>query len=412
MERRCCSCRGATGIGPRPPCRGCGSSTRSRSWKRPGGCAGVRGGGRGAADAPAARRRVPARDHALRRQRRTHDPADPPGDRQTDPQRRSGLRGYRRDVEWVLRRHRPDGRVRGAVGGAAPDLPGGVGGSPRRDRHDAAGRHERGGGQRHSCAGAGARARAALPQPVHRARDRLRIERTALHRGVVPGRGRGHPRIRDGVRARAADLGPRDSGGRRGALGGYGGDHGRRRAVSLAESLRRRAAGLTGGRTVWHRFEARARERRRIQATATGVGSDMVNAEIDAPWLRQAVRPAITWKWSEGAEPEMAARMARSVADVLREAGVAKEKIGIDVMDMVAYQALVKEGLNIVNGWPAMSQARVVKTLDELECHKIAAAHGDAAMWMAKHEWAKPGVRESEICAKVNEYLYRSGFDF
>src|SRR5207302_1006313 len=36
----------------------------------------------------------------------------------------------------------------------------------------------------------------------------------------------------------------------------------------------------------------------------------------------------------------------------------------------------------------------------------------EAAMWMAKHEWAKPGVREAEICARVNEYLYRSGFDF
>jgi Xaa-Pro aminopeptidase len=49
------------------------------------------------------------------------------------------------------------------------------------------------------------------------------------------------------------------------------------------------------------------------------VGSDMVNAQIDAPLLHE-VRPAITWKWSEGPEPEMAARMA--IADVLREAGV------------------------------------------------------------------------------------------
>ncbi|HKX17430.1 MAG TPA: Xaa-Pro peptidase family protein [bacterium] len=141
------------------------------------------------------------------------------------------------------------------------------------------------------------------------------------------------------------------------------------------------------------------------------VGSDLVCAQIDAPWLHE-VRPAITWKWSEGAEPEMAARMSGSIADVLRESGVHKEKIGIDIMDMVAYQALTKEGLNIVNGWPAMSQARVVKTADELECHKISAAHGDAAMYMAKHEWAQPGVREAEVCAKVNEYLYRSGFDF
>jgi len=142
------------------------------------------------------------------------------------------------------------------------------------------------------------------------------------------------------------------------------------------------------------------------------VGSDMVCAQLDAPWLETEVRPAMTWKWAEGAEEEMADRMAASVYEVIKEARVEKERIGIDVMDMRAYQALTNKKLNIVNAWPAMSAARVVKTPDELECLKISSAHGDAAMWMAMKEWAKPGVRESEVCAKVNEYLYRSGFDF
>ncbi len=142
------------------------------------------------------------------------------------------------------------------------------------------------------------------------------------------------------------------------------------------------------------------------------VGSDMVCAQIDAPWLETEIRPAMTWKWAEDAEEEMAKRMARSVYDVLKDAGVEREPIGVDVMDMRAYEALTGLKLRIVNAWPAMSGARVVKTPDELECLKISAAHGDAAMWTAMHEWAKPGVRESEVCAKVNEYLYRSGFDF
>jgi len=142
------------------------------------------------------------------------------------------------------------------------------------------------------------------------------------------------------------------------------------------------------------------------------VGSDMVCAQLDAPWLETEVRPAMTWKWAEGAEEEMAERMASSVYDVLKEAGVQKERIGIDVMDLRAYQALTNKKLDIVNAWPAMSSARVVKTPDELECLKISSAHGDAAMWMAMKEWARPGVREAEVCAKVNEYLYRSGFDF
>jgi len=141
-------------------------------------------------------------------------------------------------------------------------------------------------------------------------------------------------------------------------------------------------------------------------------GSDLECAKIDAPWLKDHIRPAITWKWSEVAEEWMAGRMAASVYDVLKEAGVTGEKIGIDVMDLRAYQELTKLGLNIVSAWPALSEARVVKTRDEIECLKISSAYGDAAMWKAIHEWAKPGVKESYVCAKVNEYLYEQGFDF
>ena len=59
-----------------------------------------------------------------------------------------------------------------------------------------------------------------------------------------------------------------------------------------------------------------------------------------------------------------------------------------------------------------MSGARVIKTPDELECLKISSAIGDTSFWKIEHEWLKPGVKESTITAKVNEYLYESGFDF
>ena len=68
------------------------------------------------------------------------------------------------------------------------------------------------------------------------------------------------------------------------------------------------------------------------------------------------IRPAITWQWAEGAVPYMAGRMADSVVDVLKEHGVAKENIGIDNLDMPAFEAFQKHGLKIVNGWPAVSQ--------------------------------------------------------
>jgi Xaa-Pro aminopeptidase len=138
-------------------------------------------------------------------------------------------------------------------------------------------------------------------------------------------------------------------------------------------------------------------------------GSDLQCAKIDLPWLEGAIQPAITWQWAEAAVPEMARRMAQSVAEVLEANGVRNERIGIDNLDMPALQAFQELKLNIVNGWPAVSAARVVKTRDEIELLKQASSIGDAAMWKIKYEWLKPGVREREIEAKVHEFMLERG---
>jgi Xaa-Pro aminopeptidase len=108
----------------------------------------------------------------------------------------------------------------------------------------------------------------------------------------------------------------------------------------------------------------------------------------------------------------MVNRMVDSVIDVLKEHNVDKGKVGIDIMDMRAYQAFTNKGINLVNAWPALSEARVVKTPEEIECLKISSTVGDAAMWKIKYEWLKPGIKEADITAKVNEFLYAEGFDF
>ncbi|RPI34343.1 MAG: aminopeptidase P family protein [Chloroflexota bacterium] len=138
-------------------------------------------------------------------------------------------------------------------------------------------------------------------------------------------------------------------------------------------------------------------------------GSDLECARIDLPWMEDRIRPAITWQWTESAQPLMAGRMADSVVSVLRDHGVDKERIGIDNLDMPAYEALQSKGLRVVNGWPAMSAARVIKTPDEIELLKQASTIGDAAMWRVMNEWAKPGVRERDIEAKVHDYMISQG---
>jgi Xaa-Pro aminopeptidase len=138
-------------------------------------------------------------------------------------------------------------------------------------------------------------------------------------------------------------------------------------------------------------------------------GSDMVNANLDLPWLKGNIRPAMTWQWAEGALGEMADKMANSVYEVLKANGVEKEKIGIDQLDLPGLHAFEKLGLKIVNGWPAISRARVVKTVDEIEQLKMSASIGDAAMWHVKYEWLKPGITERQIEAKVHEFMLSRG---
>jgi len=138
-------------------------------------------------------------------------------------------------------------------------------------------------------------------------------------------------------------------------------------------------------------------------------GSDMRNAMLDLPWMKDRVQPAMTWQWAEGAVGEMADKMVASIYEVLKQHGVEKEKIGVDNLDLPALHAMEKAGIRVVNGWPAISRARVVKTVDEIEQLKMSASIGDAAMWHVKHEWLKPGITERQIEAKVHEFMLARG---
>src|ERR1700693_104627 len=44
-------------------------------------------------------------------------------------------------------------------------------------------------------------------------------------------------------------------------------------------------------------------------------GSDMHNAMLALPWMKDHVRPAMTWQWAEGAIGEMADKMVASVME-------------------------------------------------------------------------------------------------
>ena len=103
-------------------------------------------------------------------------------------------------------------------------------------------------------------------------------------------------------------------------------------------------------------------------------------------------------------------RHAGEIASLLRDAGVAKMPVGVDIIEPPMLFELQKAGLNIADGQQTMLEAREIKSIDEIALLNRAAAMVDGAYHLV-HEQLKPGVRENDIVAMVNEFLYRHGSD-
>jgi len=99
---------------------------------------------------------------------------------------------------------------------------------------------------------------------------------------------------------------------------------------------------------------------------------------------------------------------ADEIKKILKEHGVEKGKIGIDVMNYPVYKALSDAGLTVVDGMPALIEAKMIKTRDELELHRISCAIADAALWEAK-EYIKPGLREYDVSSILISTMRRLG---
>ncbi len=141
-------------------------------------------------------------------------------------------------------------------------------------------------------------------------------------------------------------------------------------------------------------------------------GSAAVHHKLYTPWLlpenckagliglRGTVNPAFG----------LMKRHAEEIASLIREAGVADMPIGIDIVEPPMMFELEKAGLKVRDGQQVMLEAREIKCADEIALLNRAAAMVDGAYHLI-HEELKPGVRENDIVAKVNEFLYRHGSD-
>ncbi len=141
-------------------------------------------------------------------------------------------------------------------------------------------------------------------------------------------------------------------------------------------------------------------------------GSAAVHHKLYSPWLKPENCKAGLVGLRGTVDPAfgLMKRHAEEMASILKSAGVAKMPIGVDIIEPPMMFELEKAGLKIKDGQQVMLSAREVKSADEIALLNRAAAMVDGA-YDVVNEMLRPGIRENDIVAEVNKFLYTHGSD-
>jgi len=141
-------------------------------------------------------------------------------------------------------------------------------------------------------------------------------------------------------------------------------------------------------------------------------GSAAVHHKLYTPWLAPENCKAglIGLRGTVNPSFGLMKRHAEEIASLIKEAGVADMPIGVDIIEPPMMFELQKAGLNVQDGQQVMLEAREIKSADEIALLNRAAAMVDGAYHLI-HEQLKPGIRENDIVANVNQFLYQHGSD-
>ncbi len=141
-------------------------------------------------------------------------------------------------------------------------------------------------------------------------------------------------------------------------------------------------------------------------------GSAAVHHKLYAPWLKPENCKAGLLGLRGTVSPSfgLMAKHAGEIASIIREAGVIDMAVGIDIIEPPMLFELQKAGLKVADGQQVMLEAREIKSADEIALLNRAAAMVDGAYHLV-YEQLKPGVRENDIVANVNQFLYSHGSD-
>jgi Xaa-Pro aminopeptidase len=141
-------------------------------------------------------------------------------------------------------------------------------------------------------------------------------------------------------------------------------------------------------------------------------GSAARHHKLYAPWLDPADSRA-GMLGMRGAIAPTAGLMesaVREIKDLLQDAGVAGQPVGVDIVEPPFLFEMQRQGLTVVDAQQHMLDARVIKSADEIILLNQAAAMVDG-VYQDIVEVLKPGIRENEIVALANKRLYEMGSD-
>jgi Xaa-Pro aminopeptidase len=141
-------------------------------------------------------------------------------------------------------------------------------------------------------------------------------------------------------------------------------------------------------------------------------GSAAKAHRLHAPWIApEDSRAGMTGlRGSIAPDAGFFARAAREIKATLDSAGVGDMPLGMDISELPMIDALKELGVDVRDGQQTMLDARQIKSPDEIVLLSTAAAMVDG-VYQDVYEALKPGIRENEIVALVNERLYQMGSD-
>src|SRR3989475_11716900 len=142
------------------------------------------------------------------------------------------------------------------------------------------------------------------------------------------------------------------------------------------------------------------------------VGSAARHHQLNCPWLGERSRAGIALL--RGAmSPEMgrAENVARKIKVELEKRKLQHEPLGVDIIEPPILFALQREGIEVVDGQQIMSDARVIKTQDEITLLNMSALMVDAA-YDELYRAMKPGMSENQAVGLVSKVLYDLGSEY